>query len=219
MLNLSSKKLAVIELIVLIIGGVLLWNTWVFGWLNHGSAGYTSMSISELNVAGQPYATFFTVTEWLSGLFMLLSCGGLIAVIHPKRFMLVALVLIALIGALTIFDAWRPVDCSRYRNPVCVVDTNEGYVNRSTIEHVIESRISVVATIALALDLVALAYTEKTSELEQAIVSILAVGIITTSAAGGDLLFSSISQRVWNVLVSFDFLFVASRTRFWIRKS
>ena len=208
------KKLKALEIIILVIGGLILWNTWVFGWLNHGLAGYTRMSISELNVSGQPYALFFSGTELLSGLFLLVSGLGLTSFTKKSKLALVVLALVALIGGLTIFDAVRPVDCNRYQNPACVAKIASGQLSASDRQHGTESRITDYATGFLALALIAWALAAKMPGRELAIVVVLAIGVIATSVIGSDsIVYDSISQRVWNVLVSFDFLFVAYKLK------
>jgi hypothetical protein len=217
------KKFIRAELVLLVIGGLFLWNTWVFGWLNHGAAGYTRMSISELNVLGQPYATFFSVTEGLSGLFLLVGAFGLIATIRKGGFMLLALILIGIIGALTVFDATHPVDCNQYQNSVCAAKAARGDISNTDKEHGVESIVTNYATVFLALILVAWVLIRKISKediamVESAIVVILAMGIIISLVIRSrNIVFDSISQRVWNTLVSFDFLYVAYKV--WLQEN
>lgn len=210
------KKLVLIEILILILGGVFLWNTWAFGWLNHGTAGYTQMSISELNVPGQPYAAFFSITEGLSGACMLVSAAGLLVSIRKKNtFFLIALGLTAVLGVLTIFDATHPVDCNRYHNPTCIARAARGVISRTEEEHGIESDIMNYMTVALALVLMAWAFVHKAlgedvAVIELVAVTLLAIGVILSLIVHGDgVVFSSFIQRLWNVLVSFEFLYVA----------
>lgn len=219
------KKLVITAgLILLTVGGLFFWNTWIFGWLNHGVAGYTGMSISELNVARQPYAPFFSVTELLSGWFLITSALGLIAAIRKGGFTLVVMLLIGMIGALTVFDATHPVDCNQYQNPVCVAKATTGRVSNTDKEHGIESVITNYATVSLALVLMAWALVRKKSGedvvlTELVLVTLLVIGITASLVVRSrNLTFDSIAQRVWNSLVSFEFLYAAHEMRLYPRR-
>jgi hypothetical protein len=218
------KRLINFEAILLLIGGLFLWNTWVFGFLNHGVAGYTQMSISELNVPGQPYASFFSITEGLSGFFLLFSGLALIATIRKGVFLIVALSLIALIGALTIFDATHPDDCSPYQNPVCATKMNDGQVSATEKAHGIESIITDYATVSLALFLMLWVGVRKLTGEDVVLVEIgsiviLGVGLILTRIIPThDVSVGSLVQRTWNTLVSLEFLYVEYRVKTLMRK-
>lgn len=208
------KRFGILEIVLLVVGGLFLWNTWIFGLLNHGTAGYTQMSISELNVAGQPYAAFFSITEGLSGLLLLVGGLGLIVPARKDMIMILVLALTASIGALTIFDATHPVDCNQYQNPACVAKMKTGQVSKSTKEHGIESTITDYATVALALILVLWAIVHKKSGeitmFELLMVIIVALGVIAFLVVRIDnVAFNSIAQRLWNTFVSFDFAYIA----------
>lgn len=217
----SMKQSTVLKVAValLILGGVFLWNTWVFGGFNHGIAGYTRMSISELNVTGQPFASFFSITEGLSGLFLLLGALGLLVAIRQGGFLFIALLLTASIGALTIFDATHPVDCNSFQNQACVIKMKSNQVSSTNKEHDIESAISNYAAILLALVLTVWAFVHKASGedvplAELVIVGTLAITIIAPLVIPkGSVVFDSIGQRAWNTLVSAEFLYIAYKVR------
>lgn len=213
------KRVLAVERMVLLFGGVFLWNTWIFGWLNHGIAGYTRMSISDLNVSGQPYAQFFSITEFLSGLFMLLGAGGLMISIRKGVFLLVALGAIALIGVLTVFDATHPTDCNPYHNPTCVADVAAGRVSKTEKEHGTESILTDYITVSLGLFLALWATVKKLTDediaaIELASLGVLALGLLVTRIIPThDVVLGSLLQRTWNTLVSFEFVYVAWKVR------
>ncbi|HEV2402873.1 MAG TPA: hypothetical protein VGS08_01590 [Candidatus Saccharimonadales bacterium] len=82
------KKIIMLLLALLITGGVVLWNTWVFVWLNHGTAGL----YSNVNQRAQCSWTVFRNllhdyrgSEWI----MPIDAGlGPIGVIRKGFFML-----------------------------------------------------------------------------------------------------------------------------------
>jgi hypothetical protein len=202
----------------LVFGGLILWNTWVFGFLNHGIAGYTQMSISELNVAGQPFAWFFTATEWLSGIFIILGCCMLMLVRGRGKFMLLALILTAAIGGLTIFDATHTLDCNRYQNPTCALKWTEGKVTTTHKEHGVESQITDYVTILLGITLVLWAIYHTLSKdapyVELALVLILALAIAgPILVSSKNIVIESLGQRLWNSLTSVAFLYIAYKAR------
>jgi|SRR5581483_4122431 len=205
---------------LLITGGIVLWNAWIFGFLNHGLAGYTQMSISELNVSGEPFSRFFTGSEWLSGLLLLL--GGLVLLYSIRKvgyFMLIALVLTILIGGLTIFDAAHPLECNRYQNPTCSLKWARGEVTSNQKEHGIESQTTNYVTIVLSIELVIWVLHQKLfkgerSYLELGLVALLAVATIAPLLiSSSSIVTESIGQRIWNTLTSVLFLYIIYRVQ------
>jgi hypothetical protein len=217
--NMSKPVLIKFGILLLIGGGLILWNAWVLGFLNHGAAGYTQMSISELNVSGQPFAQLFTATEWLSGLLLLIGGLVLTAMKPRSRFMLIALLLIAAIGGLTIFDATHPLDCNRYQNQICQIEWARGEVTITHKEHGIESRITDYATMLLAITLLAWALHHTFSKknvpyIELAIVAVLAIAIVLPLIiSSNSIVIESLGQRLWNTVTSLAFLYIAYKVR------
>src|ERR1039458_2880011 len=93
-------------LAVTLLAGAVLWNGWVFGFFNHGLAGYIHMSISELEAAGQPHEHFFDIFENVSGIAMIVGALGLMLTLRRKFNIVLILILaaIAFIGALTLYE-------------------------------------------------------------------------------------------------------------------
>jgi hypothetical protein len=204
---------------LLVIGGLFLWNTWIFGWLNHGLAGYTRMSISELNVAGQPSSLFFAITEWLSGLTLLIGAILLIVTMRRGGFILISLLMIAMIGGLTIFDASHPVDCNRFQNQACTLKMARDDVTTINQEHDIETEISEYATMLLGLVLIVWATYHKLSGEEMpliellVIVAIIAITIAPLVMSTNNATIAALGQRLWNTFASIEFLYVAYKVR------
>lgn len=218
-----SKSLTTkLGIVLLVVGGVILWNTWALGFLNHGAAGYTQMSISELNVGGQPFSRFFTDTEWLSGLFILI--GGLLLVYAIRKggyFMLIALVLVAIIGGLTIFDATHPVDCNRYQHPACALKWARGEVSAIQKAHGIESETTGYITVLLSIELVVWTIYARLSKgrlsySELCFVVLLALGVATPLLVPTNsitITTEAVGQRVWNTLTSVLLLYIIYQIR------
>jgi hypothetical protein len=204
--------------------GALLWNGWVFGWLNHGLAGYFQMSISELEAVGQPNASLFNILEDASGLLLIVGAlglllGGAVTKLTRKRglpSLLLSLILLAtmLIGALTLYDVAHPLDCNRYHDPACVakIDAHPPQLSHTNMLHQTESTVTAYVTGVLVLLIALWAYMAKlpraqlTAVTTLAIITILALIILDIST---NVLAGAISERVWNVLVSLDIGFVA----------
>lgn len=198
--------------LVLIIGAVL-WNSWLLGWVNHGSAGYLHMSISELEVRGQPYWRIFNFCELASGLMLLLGgIGILIAKARVLHFLPLIAAAIILLGGLTIFDTTHPLDCTQYRDPVCITLVRAGRISHTASLHQTESDITAFVTIFLALVTIGWAVSAGWHWAEL----LLAVGLLAGIVAGLLIINSndysiesSVAERVWNVLVSVNIMFVA----------
>lgn len=210
----NTKKLNIALSGVLILGAVL-WNGWVFGWLNHGLAGYLHMSISELEAVGQSHAALFNILEDVSGLFMIIGALGLI-VIKKLGLSLLSLILltIAIIGGLTLYDVAHPLDCNTYQNPACSAKIAAGQVSHRQLQHVAESNITAYVTILLALLVVAWAYAAKLSASDCWLVALLAIGVIITLIildTSNNVTLNAVSERLWNVLVSVDIGLIALR--------
>ncbi len=199
---------------ILLAAGAILWNGWVLGWLNHGLAGYTRMSISGLGVPHQPHAALFNLLEYASGVCMV--AGGLgVTLIFRRRALLVLMALaVALIGVLTIYDVEHPLDCNAYRNPACVARARSGQVSYTEKLHDAESRITAYVTIVLAALVVIWAYTSKLARGELVLALVLLV-VIAASLAMLDLnshiVANAVAERVWNTLVSLDIIIIALR--------
>jgi hypothetical protein len=205
------KKLSLLFAVILLAGAVL-WNGWVFGFFNHGMAGYIHMSISELEVVGQPHAGLFNLLEDISGICMIVGAFGLIAISRRFNSLLLVLLCIAAIGGLTLYDVAHPLDCNRYNNPVCVARINANEVSHSNVLHNDESRITAYITIVLALLIAAWAHLEDLPFAER--IGLIAVALAVVIAlilfdTDGNVLTNSISERVWNVLVSAAIGYVA----------
>jgi hypothetical protein len=199
------KKLSIIFGVILLIGA-MLWNGWVFGFFNHGLAGYLHMSISELEVVGQPHAGLFNFLEDASGICMIIGALGLIAVINRRvNIMLLILISIAAIGALTLYDVAHPLDCNRYNNPVCVSRVNANEVSHTDVLHNNESRITAYLTIFLAILIVTWTHVHKL-RLSEHIGLIVIAGVVVATLVvldtNGNVLIDAVAERVWNVLVS-----------------
>ena len=201
-------------LAVSVLAGAILWNGWVFGFFNHGLAGYIHMSISELEAVGQPHAHFFDVLENVSGITMIVGALGLIVTIGRKSNVVLILILaaVAFLGALTLYDVGHSLDCNRYNNPVCVARVNANEVSHGDILHNDESRVTAYATIALSIMIVFWVPLKTLQRFELIGLIIIVAGVITTLALfnfDDNLVLSAVTERVWNVLVSLDIGYVA----------
>lgn len=200
------KKLN-IKFAMLLLLGAVLWNGWVFGWLNHGTAGYLRMSISELDALRQPYAALFNILGDVSGLLMIVGAFGLGVINNQKlnTILLLILVSITAIGALTLYDVAHPVDCNRYRNPVCVVKWDTEQVSHRQVLHAIESKITVIMTVLLALLVVRWVYTENSLRSDRLVIIVLTISILITLVMpvnANTIVLDSVFERIWNILVS-----------------
>ncbi len=201
-------------LVVTVAAGALLWNGWVFGFFNHGLAGYIHMSISELEAVGQPRSGFFDILDNLSGIALLVGALGLIVTLRQKFNVLLILILAAtaLIGGLTLYDVAHPLDCNRYNNPVCVARVDDNEISQVDILHNDESRVTAYATIVLSILIVLWAPLKNLLRFELIGLIIIVAGVITTLALfnfDDNLVLSAVTERVWNVLVSLDIGYVA----------
>lgn len=202
----KNLKLASLVTIVL---GVLLWNGWILGWLNHGWAGYSRMSISEMNVLGQPHAVFFSMLELFSGLLLLVGAAGAVIVKHKNTLAAAAILLIGLIGGLTVFDAGHPLDCSQYQNAACAARATAGEVSQTDKQHNAESRITAYVTVLLAITILAWAYLEKLPRQYSIVALVILAGVIITLEIlnySDHVFANAIAERIWNTLVSIDIL-------------
>lgn len=199
------KRLAFIFLLA----GTIAWNAFILGWLNHGSAGYIRMSISELNVIGQPHYLFFTVTELLSGIF--LAIGGLLLIPNKHKSFLAVLIagLICFTGLLTIYDSSNPLDCNQYNNPVCAQKDDKGLVSLADKHHNTESTITDYETGALALLTIAFFYVVKADKRLLYLLSFSTLAVVISLAIlefDSSVFTDAIAERVWNLFISVDFL-------------
>jgi hypothetical protein len=186
--------------------GALFWNGWIFGFFNHGSAGYLHMSISELEVVGQPYKLLFDLLEDVSGLCMIVGAFGLIVFVNKRiNVMLLILSCIAVIGALTLYDVAHPLDCNSYNNPVCLARDDANEVSHSDVLHNDESRLTAYITIVLAILIVVWAHLKKLRRSEHIGFTVIALVVVATLVVldtNGNVLIDAMSERIWNVLVS-----------------
>jgi len=197
-------------LVSLILGG-FFWNAWVFGWINHGMAGYLHMSISELNVAGQPGASWFVFAEVASGLFLFIAGLAIALNVSRQTLLTVIAICITIIGLLTIYDGVRPLDCSRYDNVACQRAVHDGSISQSDTDHNIESRITYYLSILFSLLVSIWLYRFDRHHYTALIGLLTLLGVVTTliilSLASSEIIVS-LTERSWNVLISFDFLLI-----------
>jgi hypothetical protein len=198
----------------MVLVGAILWNGWIFGFLNHGTAGYLHMSISELEVVGQPRAWLFNFLEDASGICMIIGALGLIVTLGRKfnRVMLLILVVIAAIGVLTLYDVAHPLDCNRYNNPVCLAKINDNEVSHTNVLHNDESRITAYVTIALTILVVIWAPLKALERFELIGLIVIVAGVVTTLVVldiDSNILLGAVNERIWNILVSADIGYVA----------
>jgi len=206
------KKLITITAICLLLGAIL-WNGWVFGWLNHASAGYLHMSISELEVRGQPRAFIFESLDFISGIFMVLGAFGLM-IITKARPLLLGLIAVCIffVGALTLFDVSHPLDCNTFNNIVCVRKIESNHVSTTNMLHNEEGTVTAYLTVLMILFTVIWVYLTGQSKfrLNSALIAFFGIfitlGILATS---GNVMAGAISERIWNVLVSINIGFIA----------
>lgn len=202
-------KRLIVTFAVFVIAGAFLWNGWVFGFLNHGVAGYLHMSISELEVRGQPYKRLFDILEDISGVCMIIGGLGLIALAKHKKnsIMPLILALVVAIGSLTLYDVAHPLDCNRYDNPACVARINTDEVSHTNVLHNDESFLTAYITTVLGLIIVCWTILKKLPRYKIVAFILLAAGIIITLYildSNGNVELDAISERIWNVLVSID---------------
>ncbi|HVA10542.1 MAG TPA: DUF998 domain-containing protein [Candidatus Dormibacteraeota bacterium] len=208
------KRLNII-LAITVAAGAVLWNGWVFGFFNHGLAGYIHMSISELEAVGQPHEYFFDALENVSGIAMIVGALGLLIVALRRKFNAVLILIlgaIVFIGGLTLYDVAHPLDCNRYNNPACVATVNANELSHGDILHNDESRVTAYATIVLSILIVFWAPLKTLQRFELIGLIIIVAGVVTTLALlnfDDNLVLSAVSERVWNVLVSLDVGYVA----------
>jgi hypothetical protein len=206
------QKLRILFAITLLVGAVL-WNGWVFGFFNHGLAGYLHMSISELEVVGQPHIALFNFLEDASGICMMVGALGLIAVANRGvNIALLILLSIAAVGALTLYDVAYPLDCSRYNNPVCAARDTANEVSHTNVLHNDESRITAYLTIVLAVLIALWSHFIRLRRSELIALIVIAVSVIVTLAildTNGNVLVNAVVERIWNVLVSIAIGYVA----------
>lgn len=210
MFKLASRNAAVA---FLLIGGVV-WNGWLLGFLNHGSAGYVHMSISELEALNQPYENLFDLLELVSGLLLVVGSLALIALVRKPTLLVLIAASIGAIGALTLYDVAHPLDCNQYNNPVCAAKVEANQVSRTNQLHIIESRITAYVTILLTVLVGIWTYVKKLPKSELIFVAlVLAATLVTLTIQnyGNNVLTNAISERVWNTVVSLDIIFVAFR--------
>lgn len=207
------KKAAYIFALTLLLGAVL-WNGWILGFVNHGTAGYLHMSISELEANGQAHVGLFNFLEDASGVLMIIGGLGLLMSLGRKITLPIALILVSIvaIGGLTLYDVAHPLDCDRYNNPVCVEKVNDNDVSHTDVLHNDESRITAYVTIALALVTVVWTSIEKRDRSTILFLVIMALGVIATLIlldVSNNVLAGAIAERIWNVLVSINIGFIA----------
>lgn len=211
-IQVDMTKLNKLLAIILALGAVL-WNGWVFGWLNHGTAGYLRMSISELEALRQPYGSLFNILEDLSGGLMIIGSLGFIAANWRKlnKLLLSILICITAIGALTLYDVANPVDCNRYHNPACMLKWDTEQVSNTQIRHVIESDITLIMTVLLALLVLWWVYSEQLLRRDFLAIGALTICILITLVMpvnANTIVLDSVFERLWNVLVSVDIAYV-----------
>jgi hypothetical protein len=206
------KKLITITAICLLLGAVL-WNGWVFGWLNHGSAGYFHMSISELEVISQPGSFVFRSLDFISGIFLMLSAAGLLFITKARPILLgLIAICIGLIGFLTIFDVSHPLDCDSYNNNACITNENRNHVSYSHVLHLEESALTAYITVFLILFTVVWVYLTGQSKFRLSVGLAVFFGIFIAlyiMQSSGYIVANSVSERFWNVLVSSNIAFMA----------
>lgn len=207
------KKATYIFALTLLLGAVL-WNGWVLGFVNHGTAGYLHMSISELEANGQAHVGLFNFLEDASGVLMIIGGLGLFISIGRKATLPIALLLacIVAIGGLTLYDVAHPLDCDRYNNPICTTRVNDNDVSHTDVLHNDESRITAYVTIALGVVTVVWTFIEKQQRSTILFLAIMTIGVVVTLLlldVSNDVLAGAIAERIWNVLVSINIGFIA----------
>lgn len=195
----------------LLIASSIFWNGWLIGWLNHGLAGYLRMSISELNVIGQPHYFLFTTLEYISGL-LLIAAATVLLISFPKEILLILVSLvIAFIGLLTVYDAANPLDCNQYQNHDCLIRNNTDEVSITDKHHNTESRITAWVTIFLSILVSVVLYINKRRKTLFVFSLLILVCILATLGIlnySSHIFANAIMERIWNVAVSGDFIIV-----------
>jgi energy-converting hydrogenase Eha subunit C len=206
---------------ILMLAGALLWNGWIFGYLNHGIAGYLHMSISELEVLHQPHAELFNVLEDASGICLIVGSIGLLIVrrVLLGYITLALLAYIMAIGGLTMFDVSHPLDCNTYNNPICQDQINDNHISQSDQLHNEESRITAYATLVLAVFTLFTVWQEHHRLNRDFLwLSFCTVLIVITLAFldwDTNVTISAIAERLWNMAVSFNIGYIAWRYLLW----
>ncbi len=195
--------------------GAVLWNGWVFGYLNHGPAGYIHMSISELEARRQLHAQLFNILEDVSGIFMIVGGVMLLAVQRGITVIFATIIVcIIAIGGLTLYDVAHPLDCNQYHNPACQARVKTGEVSRTDVLHNEESRITAYVTILLALLVILWVWQQGAPRTEIVWVSLCALAVIVPLAFlqwGNNVTVNAIAERIWNVAASIDIGIIAWR--------
>lgn len=188
---------------------VLFWNSWILGWLNHGSAGYLRMSISELNVIGQPHYFFFTILELISGILLAVAGLLLLPIKHKGIIGIIIAILICLCGLLTIYDSINPLDCNQYHNPICLRDDTLNRVSLVDKHHNSESVITDYLTGVLSLLTLMYFINIKASRKLLITLAVTAAAVITCLLIleyDHSIFTGAIAERIWNAVICADFL-------------
>lgn len=166
------------------------------------------MSISELNVTGQPHYLVFTLLEYVSGLLLLVS-SVLLLLTHPKQLVAVLVfVSIAATGLLTIYDAANPLDCNQYQDTMCLTREDAFPGSLAEINHQLESIMTAYISIISGFLISIFIYRMKhKAHLLRASIIILAIVMFSLSllSYSDHMLADAVLQRLWNVAVSIDF--------------
>jgi hypothetical protein len=189
----------------------------MFGFLNHGAAGYVHMSISELNASGQPYAQFFRITELLSGILLFLAITSLAATIRIRGLLLLSSTLIAFVGLLTVYDALHNVDCNPYENAECTTKMLRGDISNTNKDHDTESLISTYTAGSLTIIVMVMAILRRNAydgygKLELHIVATITIGVLLSLILHyKSNTYNELCQRLFNMLLSLEFIYITYR--------
>ncbi|WP_089244372.1 DUF998 domain-containing protein [Rhodococcoides kyotonense] len=129
--------------VCLVLAGVL-YSAWVAEFFLDTGLDPTNSFLSELDASDQPYKTFFSTADLITGLLLIASSGMGLWFLVKRRLTTIGWIAIGIFGAATIADSQLPIECVAANDPSCPVEPSGLFPQLHHI-HALTSTIAVFA--------------------------------------------------------------------------
>lgn len=133
--------------VLLVLAGVL-YSAWVAEFVLDTGLDPTRSFLSELDARDQPFRTFFSTADVVTGSLMLLAAALGAAITPSRRWIVTGWVAAGIFGVATVADAKLPLECVAADDPSCPVEPS-GLFPQLHHLHALTSTIAVFAIFAV----------------------------------------------------------------------
>lgn len=142
-----ARAAHVLLAVLLVLAGVL-YSAWVAEFVLDTGLDPTRSFLSELDARDQPFRTFFSTADVVTGSLMLLAAALGAAITPSRRWIVTGWVAAGIFGAATVADAKLPLECVAADDPSCPVEPS-GLFPQLHHLHALTSTIAVFAIFAV----------------------------------------------------------------------